>query len=200
MVNRVLLIRHGETDDNVIEANAPAMTRAAFAEYVANCDHAMLTVRGREQARQLGEKLAGAGLSRLYISPLARARETAAIVATIAPLPPPTVIDDLRELIPRTRARSSDAGNAAVGLRRQLWPSYARMLLEPSSPDRIDRSLMRMRNIWRTITADPAADTVGVIGHGWATIVLIRLLQLDWRWRVGYIDLSPCGVTVVERR
>jgi broad specificity phosphatase PhoE len=200
MVKRVLLIRHGETDDNIIERDVQPMTRADFARYIASGDDAMLTESGREQARSLGLRLSASGLERLYVSPLKRARDTAALLSSTMVLPPPIIVEELRELIPIGNAVASNDPNQMIALRRQLWPAYARMLVLPSSNDRLDRSWRRMRRAWRIITADERLKTIGVVGHGWATIILIRMLQLDWRWRVGRVDLAPCGVTVVERR
>ncbi|MDQ1686872.1 MAG: 2,3-bisphosphoglycerate-dependent phosphoglycerate mutase [Frankiaceae bacterium] len=65
--NEVLLVRHGETDDN------------AAARFQGRID-TPLNDRGREQSRALAGALAGEGLRALYSSPLARARETAEIV------------------------------------------------------------------------------------------------------------------------
>jgi broad specificity phosphatase PhoE len=65
----ILLARHGETTFN------------AERRFQGHSPEAVLTERGREQARELAELAAGEGLAALYCSPLARARETADIVA-----------------------------------------------------------------------------------------------------------------------
>lgn len=66
--NEVLLVRHGETDDN------------AAARFQGRRD-TQLNDRGREQSRALAQRLRGEGVVALYTSPLRRARETAQIVA-----------------------------------------------------------------------------------------------------------------------
>ena len=63
----VLLVRHGETDDNAAD------------RFQGQLD-TRLNDRGREQARELAGALASEGLRALYSSPLARASETAAII------------------------------------------------------------------------------------------------------------------------
>ncbi len=73
--NEVLLVRHGETDDNAAE------------RFQGRID-TPLNARGREQSRALAESLAGEGLQALYSSPLARARETAEIVGARLGLQP----------------------------------------------------------------------------------------------------------------
>ena len=65
--NDVLLVRHGETDDN------------AAARFQGRLD-TQLNERGREQSRALARQLRDEGLRAIYTSPLRRARETAQIV------------------------------------------------------------------------------------------------------------------------
>ncbi len=66
--NEVLLVRHGETDDNA-------------ADRLQGRADTPLNDRGREQSRALARALRDEGLRALYTSPLRRARETALIVA-----------------------------------------------------------------------------------------------------------------------
>lgn len=65
----VLLTRHGHTD------------RSEPEQYLGQRIVANLTERGRADARRLRERLAGVTVDRVISSPLARAAETAAIVA-----------------------------------------------------------------------------------------------------------------------
>lgn len=73
--NEVLLVRHGETDDNAAD------------RFQGQLD-TRLNDRGREQSRSLARSLAGEGLRALYSSPLLRARETARIVGAQLGLEP----------------------------------------------------------------------------------------------------------------
>lgn len=65
--NEILLVRHGETDENAADRFQGRL-------------NTHLNARGREQSRALALRLAGEGLRELYSSPLSRARETAQIV------------------------------------------------------------------------------------------------------------------------
>jgi broad specificity phosphatase PhoE len=65
---RLLLIRHGEASGNL------------SGEFIGLRDDS-LTARGREQAERLAAALTSIPVSRLFTSPLARARETADILA-----------------------------------------------------------------------------------------------------------------------
>ena len=73
--NEVLLVRHGETDDN------------AAARFQGRLD-TPLNARGREQSRILAVALRDEGLRTLYSSPLLRAHETARIVGAEIGLEP----------------------------------------------------------------------------------------------------------------
>jgi glucosyl-3-phosphoglycerate phosphatase len=68
--NEVLLVRHGETDDN---AAARLQGRR----------ETLLNERGREQSRALAQSLRSVGLQALYTSPLQRAAATAQIVGDL---------------------------------------------------------------------------------------------------------------------
>ena len=80
----ILLARHGETAWN------------AIGRMQGHTDVELNDI-GRTQARALAAQVAGAGLVAIWASDLARASETAAIVAAELALPPPRVDPDLRE-------------------------------------------------------------------------------------------------------
>jgi broad specificity phosphatase PhoE len=86
--NEVLLVRHGETDDN------------AAARFQGQHD-TPLNDRGVEQSRSLARGLRDEGLRALYTSPLQRASATARIVGDALGLQP--VVDD--------RLMEADAGD-----------------------------------------------------------------------------------------
>jgi probable phosphoglycerate mutase len=76
----ILLARHGETDDNVPPPRVQGWIDMPLNE------------RGREQARELAESVRTRNLGAIYSSHLARARETAEIVAAGLGLSP--IVDD----------------------------------------------------------------------------------------------------------
>ncbi len=84
----VLLVRHGETDDN------------AARRFQGRRD-TLLNERGREQSRALAELLRDEGIRALYTSPLQRARATAQIVADVLGL----------EAVVDARLMEADAGD-----------------------------------------------------------------------------------------
>lgn len=82
----IFVARHGQNEDNI-------------AGVLGGHRDKPLTDYGRQQARDLAKGIIDAGLTfdAVYCSPLIRAHETADIVAEIADLPKPIVIEDLIE-------------------------------------------------------------------------------------------------------
>lgn len=83
-MRRILLARHGETALNVARRLQGHMDVS-------------LNDVGRDQARALAARLAGAGLTAIWTSDLARARETGEIIAAELGLAAPTIDRELRE-------------------------------------------------------------------------------------------------------
>ena len=71
----VLLTRHGHTDRSTPE------------QYLGQRIHAVLTERGRSDAKMLAERLRGVQVDRIISSPLGRAVETASILAATVDAP-----------------------------------------------------------------------------------------------------------------
>jgi broad specificity phosphatase PhoE len=81
----VILVRHGQTDENV-------------SGKISGQGAVPLSARGREQAQLAAEVLAGLGVTHLFCSPVARARQTADILAQRLGLDITAEIPDLREV------------------------------------------------------------------------------------------------------
>jgi broad specificity phosphatase PhoE len=83
-MGRILLARHGETAWN------------ALGRLQGHTDIELNDV-GRAQAQSLGEAIASTGVTSVWTSDLARARQTGAIVAEALRLAPPQIDPELRE-------------------------------------------------------------------------------------------------------
>ncbi len=83
--NKYFVMRHGEAQSNV---------RGVIDSYGDPDNH--LTERGKEKAKNNAKKLIGEKISRVFVSPLIRARETAEIVAQELGLPSEAIIEDSR--------------------------------------------------------------------------------------------------------
>ena len=83
--NTYLLMRHGEAENNVLRVVSSALP---------NNHH--LTEKGKTQARDAAERLKGKKVDMIVSSPLARAKETAEIVADILGYDAEKIVYDLR--------------------------------------------------------------------------------------------------------
>lgn len=135
----LLLIRHGETDWN------------AERRWQGHAD-VPLNARGREQARELAEQLAGDRIDAIYSSDLSRARDTAAIVGARLGLP----------VVPDPDLREIDVG-AAEGL---TWEESAALREDGWKGEPKEAHAERfLRALDRIASAHPDARVV-VVTHG----------------------------------
>jgi probable phosphoglycerate mutase len=155
-VTRILLARHGETDWNRV------------GRWQGHADPP-LNDAGRSQAGELAERLAGDGIAAIYSSDLARASETARVVADRLGL---GVVED-------PRLREIDVGSWS-GLTRaeveQRFPEgYARWLGGEIGHDGETREQLTSRVVAavETIAAEHPDRTILVVTHG-GTIRALR--------------------------
>ncbi|WP_437784446.1 histidine phosphatase family protein [Sorangium sp. So ce1097] len=183
---KLMLIRHGETDDNRAQVFQGQAGRG-------------LNARGREQAARLAERLAGARirLSALYCSDLERAEETAERLASALGL---SAVADaaLREVslgawqgLSRAdvQARFPEewaAWRSGVDVRRGGGETYVEL------GDRMMGALDR-------IVARHAGEAVGVVSHGAAIKTAVgRMLKMDAGGLKALKVLANTGVSLIE--
>lgn len=175
---RVFLARHGETDWNR-EQRLQGGTDIS------------LNDRGRMQAQQLAERLASEPLDHVYVSSLARARETAsAIVQTV----PRTVLPELNE-----RRMGSYEGQSLAGFSHDELAEYRRRKFSPDDDlgggETILEHWRRVELAWRQIRDDhDRGGCVAVIGHGATNALLLAIaagapLEVALRYRIHNDDL-----------
>jgi broad specificity phosphatase PhoE len=157
-VTTLLLVRHGETDWN------------RDARWQGHSD-TPLNDAGREQARRLAAELGDVDV--VYSSDLARARETAEILA--APLGLEVRLD------PRLRERGFGAweGKTAVEIEAEFADEHARWMAG-EAPGAADSEPFadfgaRVEEFVEDVLAEHPRDTVLVVGHG-GTIRVIHAL------------------------
>jgi len=164
-----------------------------------------LTERGRAQAAQAARHLTGLGITRLWSSPLRRARETAAPIAAELGLEV-EVHDDLREL----READGHGELSAEEQRLRRWSSW--MAAHPEDPDHappgaesFNAMLGRVEAIKRELLANPG-ERVLAVSHG----ILLRFLfvhsflerdfgpaQVPRMWQLRTIN---CGLSAFQHR
>ncbi len=185
MTTRVFLIRHGAT------------TLSAEDRFAGSTDVA-LSDAGREQARCLAERLASEPLSAVYASPLARTKETGAIVAAPHRL---SVIEraGLREI-----AHGRWEGMTRQEVEHAFAAEYAAWEEDPFTfaPEEGEAGVSVMARalpVLREVVVRHPGANVAVVSHK-ATIrlVLCALLGIDARGYRDRLDQSPACLNVLD--
>lgn len=173
----MILMRHGETPFNV----AFGATRVD-----PGIPDPPLTDRGRAQAREAAERLAGLAVERLIVSPYARALETADIVAGILDLPVA-----VEPMVRERYAYSCDVGTPRSALAR-TWTRFDFDHLDelwwPPSEELEPAFHGRCAGFRRVMAETEDWDRVLVVTH-WG---VVRSLTGE---RVGNGDMLRCDPT-----
>ena len=184
-VERVLLIRHGQTDWNM-EGRWQG------------CLPVPLNAIGRAQARALAESLRGRPIRAIYTSDLSRALETAEAVGAAVGVAP----------IPDERLREFKLGIFEGYRRDELAVKYPREwnafhedrwhYVVPDGESR--RNLQdRMWAAWEDITANGSGPEVAIVTHGGALGLLLERLFGDAP-ELHNVRFENTSVTTVERQ
>jgi broad specificity phosphatase PhoE len=147
-VRRILLARHGQTAWN------------ALGRLQGHTD-IELDPTGREQARALADAVRDSGVTRVWSSDLARARETAAIVATELGLPQPEVDPDLRER--RFGVFEGLTRDECAANHPDAWRDWVAQTSHPPGGEPRADAVLRMQRVMLRVVAD---GTTLVVSHG----------------------------------
>lgn len=159
-MTRLVLIRHGETDWNVI------------GRYQGQADPP-LNRQGLQQAQRLVEELRPAGLELLYSSPLRRAWQTAEIVARALDLP----------LYPEPRLMEIHQGAWQGRLRSEIEAGYPELFrrwqdepweVTPPGGESLQQVQARVYAALDDIVARHEGQVIGLVTHR-IPIILIKL-------------------------
>ncbi|MDI6870491.1 MAG: histidine phosphatase family protein [Bacillota bacterium] len=183
---RLILVRHGET-----EWNRDAKIQGQL--------DVVLSAVGRAQAKRVAGRLAGEELAAVYSSDLARARETAAIIAephclAVATRP------DLRE-----GCFGAWQGLTIAEVQERFAENYAAFRQDPVFGRPLDGECIaevadRAQRAVEEIAAAHPGETVAVVTHGGALKAIVcRLLGLDLAQRRRFV-VDNCSLTVFAWR
>jgi probable phosphoglycerate mutase len=185
MVTRLFLVRHGAT------------TLSAEDRFAGSTD-VDLSEEGREQARRLGERLAGERASAIYASPLKRTMETAALVGAPSGL----------RAVPRDGLREIDHGRweqlTRAEVERRFKEEYAAWEEDPFTFAPVGGEsglsvMARALPVVREIVAGHRGEKVIVVSHkATLRLVLSSLLGFDPRGYRDRLDQSPCCLNIVD--
>jgi broad specificity phosphatase PhoE len=186
-VTRLFLVRHGATT-------------ATEEDRFSGSSGADLSDRGRWQAARLGERLAQQNITAIYTSPLARALDTARIVAGHCGLELVTR-DGLREI-----GHGHWEGSKREDVEREFASEYASWEADPftfapaggeSGVAVLARALPVIRDI---VMAHPGGQVLVVSHKATLRLVLSSLLAFDPRGYRDRLDQAPACLNVVDFR
>jgi len=182
---RLLLARHGQSLSN-------AVRRFQGVQDIALSD------LGRQQAAALSAGLRRRRVAHVYASPLARARETASIVAAEHALPL-TLVDDLRELsLGDWEGRTVEEVRALPGDPYGCWVRDPVGGCPPNG-EPLDRVQARVLDAVAAIAAaHPNGDDVLVVCHGGVISAYLAHclgLSLSSIWR---LSVANCSLSAVS--
>ena len=149
---RVWLVRHGESEWNVAariqgQARAPGLTQ-----------------RGRDQAAEVAEQLAGCGATLVLTSDLRRAVETAAPIAERLGVP---VVEDVRL---RERALGAAEGQRVADVPAHvLGVADGRVIdaeARPAGGESTRELVARVRDLLEAVAVAPPAPRLVMVSHG----------------------------------
>jgi broad specificity phosphatase PhoE len=157
----ICLTRHGETDWNksgILQGWLDVSINAL----------------GRQQAQEMANAFFGAGFDVVWCSPLARARETADLIASTLQLPQPSLHEGLKERhfgaiqgIPKSELAELNPTLLEQILRRNPAAQFV-------GGESIDEFADRVLRALTDIGSRHQGDRVLVVTHGWVLDVLTR--------------------------
>jgi probable phosphoglycerate mutase len=153
---RVVLARHGE---------------AEYESGLTTDDGGSLTAAGRQQARDLGERLRDERVTRVWCSPLSRAVQTAEIAAGVLGVDV-VVREGLREYGVGAIAGTTTDESAALGPVFQSWLGGDDTARIPGG-ERIADVVARVRLVLEEVADSHRGETVLVVSHGGAVMATV---------------------------
>ena len=127
-------------------------------------DGFQLSEHGRAQSEALGEELRGVGLKRIVHSPLARAAETAQIIASKL-VPPPALEADPNLLEAEFSRYLQGVPVWQIPVRRPLWVVHkAKRGLLPGD-ETIQAMADRVLRVARRLAREHPGDTMALVSH-----------------------------------
>ena len=154
---RLILTRHGETEENkigIMQGHLPGK----------------LSAEGIEQAQKLALRLKDEKIDFIYSSDLARASDTAKEIASFHPHAPIKFVEDLRE-----RNLGEYQGKKKSDFGWNIKDSKA-TYLEPKEGETIEQLYKRAESFLHTIVVQHHKDTILFVGHNGINKALIAVI------------------------
>jgi broad specificity phosphatase PhoE len=207
LVDRVWIVRHGQTRDNLYSSHR-LLTLDEYNRLVRGADDREMTAEGRRQIAALVDVFRERGITTVFASPLPRAIASAEILADGLSAPIVT-IPGFREFVPiaheplrRYRRPRPLRWWFLRSMTRQFLPLYDVEETAYAARGRVVRAWRELLR-WRPPLAagsEPAGRERLVVSHQGIILLLLSFLRFDRSWRVVRRDLANAGITEVERR
>ncbi len=171
---RIILVRHGETEENaagIIQGHLPGR----------------LSARGREQVERLAARLAREPIDAAYSSDLARARDTTEAIMRRHPGVRVTWCPDLRE---RFLGRYQGCSGSDLDRSR---------LTDAEEVEKDEQMLERARRVLRLVREKHPGQTVLLSGHGGINYAIVAAITgRTLAEAKATVEMSNAGVFVFE--
>jgi broad specificity phosphatase PhoE len=154
-------------------------------------DQVQLTDEGRRETEQTAAALSGIEFDRVITSGLARAVETARIVA---PRREPESWPELRELSPGRLAELSDPEGAFLGAFTGTLPEDATFLGGETIGSLLDRALPALQRL----AGESDWDIALVVAHGGTIRALLSYALTGGRAFLGNFELAPASISILD--
>jgi broad specificity phosphatase PhoE len=154
-------------------------------------DDVQLTEEGRRETEQTASALSGISFDRVITSGLARAVETARIVA---PDREPESWPELRELSAGRLAELADPEGAFLGAFTGVPPEDVRFLGGETIGSLLDRSLPALQRL----AGEAGWDIALVVAHGGTIRALLSYALTGGRAFLGNFELAPASISILD--
>ncbi|WP_205470977.1 histidine phosphatase family protein [Nocardioides sp. SYSU D00038] len=179
---RLYVARHGETE---------------YETQLVSDDGGSLTARGREQARELGERLRGERIARVWCSPLSRAVQTAEIAAGVLGVDV-VVREGLREYAVGDLAGSDADEASTIGPVLRAWAEGDDEATIPGA-GRVADWVARVGGVLEEVADAHPGEAVLVVSHGGAILSTVPQLGGRPRRSAADVTLPHAAYLAVER-
>lgn len=159
--NRYFIMRHGESEKNVKDIISYKID-----------DKFHLTDKGKQQAHDSAQNFKNSGITRIYSSPLLRAKETSDIAAHVLGVPSSAVAEDVRLI-------EYNHGIFDKRTEREWWEAYpdSALLFEqaPESAETINDMRHRFGEFLYEIENKHRNENILIVSHEWPLLALLAV-------------------------
>jgi len=161
--NRYFVMRHGESEKNL---------KGIISYKIDDGFH--LTGKGKQQANESAEKYRHIGITRIYSSPLLRAKETSEIAAHVFTIPSSALMED-------TRLVEYNSGIFSGRSDKEWWNAYpdANLLFDtvPEGAETLNDMRRRFGEFLYEVESKHNNENILIVSHEWPLLALLAVAR-----------------------